>query len=160
MMPEKLRKLKIKEIEDILYQWSYFEHLEKEYNAKIRELEFEKNIAREKFPISFREINQKSNGTSNVTEKTAIYIIIEIESKIENLKKEKIFKLEEYIIVKEIFNSLAGDEKELIRMKYIEKLRGEKIYKALNYSKSGFIQKKNRILNTIIHKKNKNLINY
>jgi len=144
------REQKKKEVEDILYQWRYFEQEEERYNKLIEDIKEEIIEAREKYPQTMNSSITKSNKISNITQDSAIHIIEKLDKKVANLERRKEQVLEKYIRVKKHFYKLKGDEKELIRLKYHEKYRGKQIYKKLNYSKRGYLYKKAKIIDKLL----------
>lgn len=141
------KRIKIKQIEDILYQWNFFVQTEKNFDSKIEELEAEVVEYREKLPQSIKENTISSNKISSMTENNALKVLEILDNKIVRLNNEKKAALKYFIPIRNTFNNLNGKDKELVRMKYFNKIRGKQLYNALNYSKSGFIYKKNVVLN-------------
>lgn len=139
-----------KEIEDILYQWKYFQQEEEKYKIIIEEYKTKIIEMREKYPQSLKEKTYSNNKTSSITEKTAINIIDSLEKKVNRIINNYSDNMSGYIIVKNALKTLSGYEKELIRLKYIEKYRGEKLYSTLNYTKRGYYYKQKSVLNKII----------
>lgn len=145
-----IREKKKKEIEDVLYQWNYYQETEVKYETMIHNLEYDIICNREKLPQAMKENIGTIKKINKITEEIAIKIIDNLEKKICRLNYDMRDKLNKFYCVRETFNSLDGDEKELLRAKYFQRKRGSTLYRELNYSKSGFISKKRRILEKMV----------
>lgn len=144
------REQKIRIVEDVIYQFNYFEQKEENYAIKIEDVEYEIEDTREQYPETLKESTRIKYKKTDGVASAAIKIIDQLEKKIKRLKRDRDEKLKKYFALKSVINQLRGDEKELIRLKYIDGMRGESLYAALCYTKSGFIHKKNRVLKKII----------
>jgi len=139
-------------IENYLYNFDYYEEAVRKLNLEIEELKERKAEEYEKYPqLSFDRIRTSGKHTSSdPTMEAVIRIMDKHDRKIQKIEKYKQDKYREFFMVREAVGKLRGEEQGLIRAKYFESKRGEKLYQACFLLKRGYFSAQKRMLDRII----------
>lgn len=141
-------------IEDYLYNWNYHSNEVEKMELEIEEVKKERDLQYEKYPqLNFDKIRcQKGYRGADPTIQAVIKIIDECDLKIKRLTDNMYEEHGEFLAIREAVRNLTGIEKKLIRLKYIERKRGERLYKELNYSKRGYYNAQKKTIEKILEK--------